>query len=289
MSLKISDGNEEITRFRKALANHNILQQTDGLTVTNEDDALNLAQLNTLLILVDHHRRQLSPVPELIDNVSRKIIIDHHRRSEDIITDTVLLYQEPSSSSTSELIAELLPYFDEDLELTVEEATGLYAGIVLDSKKFTVQTGERTFEAASYLRSKGANPDVVNYLFADSFEELKKRSQLLANTKMLAPGFAVSINANADKNQRTNILAAQTADELINALHIHGSCVINEFKNGGCSLSARSDGKAFNVQVIMEALGGGGHQNVAACQIKDKTAAEVQELLLTEIKKQLED
>lgn len=284
-----TDGNEEIARFKQALADYNIMQPAEELTVTNKEEALDLAQLNTLLILVDHHRRQLSTVPELIDNVSRKIIIDHHRRSEDIISDTTLLYQEPSSSSTSELITELLPYFDEDLELTAEEATGLYAGIVLDSKKFTVQTGERTFEAAAYLRSKGANSDVVNYLFADSFDELKKRSELLANTTMIAKGFAISVNRNAERDQRTNILAAQTADELINALHVHGSVVINEFKGGGCALSARSDGKVFNVQVIMEALGGGGHQNVAACQLKDKTAEEAQELLLPEIKKQLEE
>lgn len=284
-----TEGNEEIERFRKALTYHNHMSPFGDLIITDKEDALNLAQLNTLLILVDHHRRMLSPVPELIDNVTNKIIIDHHRRSEDIITETSLLYQEPSSSSTSELIAEMLPYFDEDINISPEEATGLYAGIMLDSKKFTVQTGERTFEAAAYLRSKGANSEIVNYLFADSFDELKKRSELLAETQILAKGFAVSINKNAAKNQRTNILAAQTADELVSALHVHGACVINEFADGSCALSARSDGKVFNVQVMMEALGGGGHQNIAACQLQDKTAEKAKELLLIEVNKQLED
>ncbi|MCQ2361868.1 MAG: DHH family phosphoesterase [Acidaminococcaceae bacterium] len=289
--IHIAVGNytKDMRQCKKILGDNEEDGYLNDLIVIGKDAVLDLVCPNTLLILVDHHREQLSSVPELLDKVEHKIIIDHHRRSEDIITDTTLLYQEPTSSSTSEMITELFPYFDEDLELTRLEASYLYAGIFLDSKKFTVQTSERTFDVAAYLKSSGVEQNKINRLFADTLEDSQIRAKLLVDTKIIAPGFAVTINKDAEKTQHNNILASQTADQLITILDVNGACAINAYKDGSIGINARSDGTKFNVQIMMEALGGGGHQNVAACQLTNKTVDEVINLLQEEIKKQMEE
>jgi len=262
----------------------------DDLIVTDEDEVQKFIDDKTLLILVDHHRKQLCAMPSLLNKIPQRILIDHHRRSEDIIENLTSIYQEPSSSSTSEMVTELLPYFDEDIELTPYEASMLYMGIVLDSRNFTTQTNERTFEAAAFLKRFGANIPLVNEVFSDTFNDLKYRSKLIADAKFLASGFAVATNTAKEKNSKIAILSAQAADELILSLGVHGSCIITQYEDTGLiAMSARSDGKIFNVQTIMEALGGGGHQNMAACQINNKTIEEATELLLNEVNKQLEE
>jgi len=278
----------EIIRSRKSWSSAGINNDFEKLTVVGKDNCLELVTPNTLLILVDHHRQQISSIPELVDAVTTKIVIDHHRRSEDIIPNLPLLYQEPSSSSTSELITELFAYFDEDIELTSMEATCLYNGILLDTKKFTVQTSERTFEAAALLRRSGANLTISNDLFANNLHDLQQKSLLLSTVTTPLKDFAIIINENKDRDPRATVLAAQTSDELICSLGVHGAAVLTQYDDV-IHISARSDGSIYNVQVIMEALGGGGHQLSAACQIKNKTMSEVKTLLLEEIKKQLED
>lgn len=278
----------EIKRTYEILRNFNMENPYEKYTVIGKEEALKLVQENTLLIMLDHHRQSLSSIPELIEAVDKKIIIDHHRRSEDIISKTELTYQEPSSSSTSEMVAELYEYFDNNLEPGKLEATCLYNGIILDSKKFTIQTGERTFEAAALLRHAGANVKISNELFADSFDDVRIKAKLLTDARLVATGFVISIHKNADNNQRNNIIAAQAADELIQTSEINGACVITEYKEGGCAISARSDGTNFNVQTMMEALGGGGHQLAASCQLSDKNAKDAEALVLAEITKQLE-
>ena len=287
--IAVGNYTKDMRQCKKILGENEEDSYLNDLIVTGKDAVLDLVCPNTLLILVDHHRKQLSSVPELLDKVEHKIIIDHHRRSEDIIANTTLLYQEPTSSSTSEMITELFPYFDEDLELTKLEASYLYAGIFLDSKKFTVQTSERTFDVAAYLKSAGVEQNKINRLFADTLEDSRFRAKLLADSQIIAPGFAVAVNKDAEKTQHNNTLASQTADQLVTILEVNGACAINAYKDGSIGINARSDGTKFNVQIIMEALGGGGHQNVAACQLTNKTVEEVIALLQEEIKKQMEE
>ena len=285
-SISDSEYQHSKTVFAKYIENN----PYDDLILTSERDVQPYIDDNTLLILVDHHRKQLCAMPLLLDKISHRILIDHHRRSEDIIANINGIYQEPSSSSTSEMITELFPYFDEDLELTPYEATKLYLGIVLDSKNFTVQTNERTFEAAAFLRRFGANITLVNELFAESFDKLRYRSKLIAEAKFITPGFAVVTNSVKEKTSETTVLSAQAADELVQAKGVHGACVMTQFENTNTiSMNARSDGTVYNVQLMMEALGGGGHQNMAACQIKNKTLEEALELLAKQIKQQEED
>lgn len=252
------------------------------------EEALKLITPKSLLILVDHHRAVLSASKEVLDAIKTKIVIDHHRRAEDIINDTALLYLEPSSSSTSELVTELVGYFNDALDITPAEATALYAGIALDTKNFAVQTGERTFEAAALLRRSGANPNLVRILFKDDLEWVQKKAKLVASAKMPFPGMALAIHKNADRDQQASVLAAQTADTLITINGISVGVAIIEYKDGSLGVSARSDG-TVNVQRIMEELGGGGHQTVAGVQIENTRAKDVEPQIIALAKEQLEE
>ncbi len=227
------------------------------------DEALELVTPKTLLFVVDTHRVFLTAAPKLIDIVERRVVIDHHRRSEDFIPTPMIVYLEPSASSTSELVTELVTYFDEKLELTRLEASALFAGMVVDTKNFAVQTGVRTFEAAAYLRRSGADPAIVRHLFMVDMENLKLRAAILAGSQSLAGGVVIAACPAEVKNGQ--IISAQAADTMLTIEGVRVSFVLCP-GDGGVGISARSNGDV-NVQVIMEAFGGGGHQTVAGAHI----------------------
>lgn len=287
----LSGRNENVNRISEMLA-HECVKVSDheedyNSIMVEEEEALKHITPSSLLVLVDHHREILTASKSVLDAIPKRIIVDHHRRAEDLLGDTVLLYLEPSSSSTSELLTELVGYFNDRLEITPAEATALYAGIVLDTKNFAVQTGERTFEAAALLRRSGADPTMVRLMFKDDMDVLKLRARLLAEAKTIEPGIAISIYKKAEKGAKATILAAQLADRLINVEGIHVGVAINEYKDGSLGVSARSDG-SVNVQIIMEELGGGGHQTVAGVQLDNMRAADIEPQIIALAKKQLE-
>lgn len=288
----ISGKNETLDKIAELLERDDInLSEHDSHyldIIVEEDEALSRVTAKSLLVLVDHHRETITASKKVLEAIDTRIIIDHHRRAEDLINNTVLLYLEPSSSSTSELVTELIGYFDDRLDISVGEANALYAGIVLDTKNFAVQTGARTFEAAALLRRSGVDPNLIRLLFKDDMQSLQIRAKLLAEAKVPYQGVAVSILKNADRDIKSSILAAQTADTLIT---INGICVgiaIVEYNDGAVGVSARSDG-SVNVQVVMEQLGGGGHQTVAGVQLENKRAVDVETQIVALVKKQLEE
>lgn len=287
----LSGRNENVNRISEMLASENMKvtghEEDYNSIMVEEEEALKHITPNSLLILVDHHREILSASKAVLGAIHKRIIVDHHRRSEDLIGDTVLLYLEPSSSSTSELLTELVGYFNDRLEIAPAEATALYSGIVLDTKNFAVQTGERTFEAAALLRRSGADPNMVRLMFKDDMEVLKMRARLISEAKNIEPGIAIALYKKADKGAKASILAAQVADTLINIEGIHVGVAINEYKDGSLGVSARSDG-SVNVQIIMEELGGGGHQTVAGVQLDNMRAADIEPQIIALAKKQLE-
>lgn len=287
-----SEHNAYYRRIAEVLDNENIIlsdNETKYLDiVVSEQEALANVTNKSLLVIVDHHRAVLSASKKLLEAVHNRIIVDHHRRAEDIIGDTVLLYLEPSSSSTSELVTELIGYFDDRLDITPAEATALYAGIVLDTKYFNVQTGERTFEAAALLRRSGANPNLVRQLFKDDVQLVQQRAKLIAGAKMPVAGLSIAVMYNAPNTTMSSVLAAQTADTLITIDGVAVGMAIVEYKDGSLGISARSDG-SVNVQVIMEELGGGGHQTVAGVQLAGKRARDVEAQLIALTEKQLEE
>ena len=286
------ENNEYYYRIAEVMEKKNIILATEDAIyldiVLSEDDALKLVTPKSMLILVDHHRPVLAASKKLLEAVANKIVVDHHRRAEDIISDTILLYLEPSSSSTSELVTELIGYFDDRLEITPSEATALYAGIVLDTKNFAVQTGERTFEAAALLRRSGADPNLVRLLFKDDMDLVQAKAKLIAEARMPLPGLAITVLRNATRDTKSSVLAAQTADTLLTIDGISVSAAIVEYKDGFLGVSARSDG-TINVQIIMEELGGGGHQTVAGVQIANKRARDVEPQIIALAKTQLEE
>ena len=287
----VSGRNENVNRISEMLASENMKvsehEEDYNSIMVEEEEALKHITADSLLVLVDHHREILSASKAVLGAIHKRIIVDHHRRSEDLIGDTVLLYLEPSSSSTSELLTELVGYFNDRLEITPAEATALYSGIVLDTKNFAVQTGERTFEAAALLRRSGADPNMVRLMFKDDMDVLKLRARLIAEAKTIEPGIAIALYKKAEKGAKASIMAAQVADTLINIEGIHVGVAINEYKDGSLGVSARSDG-SVNVQIIMEELGGGGHQTVAGVQLDNMRAADVEPQIIALAKKQLE-
>ena len=225
---------------------------------------LNITAERPVLFVVDTHIPHLTASPDLLDRIKDIVVIDHHRRSSNFIKNARLTYSEPATSSTSELVTELLYYFSEDMNLPRLEATALYAGILVDTKNFAVQTGVRTFDAAAYLRRCGADPIVVRQMFRSDFETEQAKAKAKARAQMLPNGLIIT--KCADELPNIQVIAAQVADSLLRIEGANASMVFFQLSPDTVGVSARSTG-AINVQLIMEQFGGGGHQNVAGAQI----------------------
>lgn len=225
---------------------------------------INITAEKPVLFVVDTHIPHLTASPDLLERIKDVVVIDHHRRSSDFIKNTRLTYSEPATSSTSELVTELLIYFSDDLTLPRIEATALYAGILVDTKNFAVQTGVRTFDAAAYLRRCGADPVSVRQLFRSDFETEQFKAKAKAQAKMLPGGLIITVCREPLSN--IQVIAAQVADSMLRIEGVRASMVIFQLTPEIVGISARSAG-SINVQVIMEQFGGGGHQNVAGAQI----------------------
>ncbi len=248
-------------------------------------DAADLTTEDTLVFVVDVHRPDMVSAPKALQQTNKRVVIDHHRRASAFIEKPMLTYLEPASSSTSELVTELIQYFTDHVELTQLEASVLYSGIVVDTKNFVVQTGARTFDAASYLRRAGADLALVRHLFMDSFESMQVRSEMITNTERIESlAFSHCPSGVAD----AMIMSAQVADILISIEGIEASFVFYNLSDGGIGVSARSQGE-INVQVIMEALGGGGHRTVAATQLYNMNMTEAKAMVMEVARKALED
>lgn len=231
---------------------------------------------NTLIVVCDTHREAMVAAPEALAVSNRRIVIDHHRRAADFIENPLLTYLEPAASSTSELVTELVQYAGVPVKLTKEEATGIYAGIVLDTKNFNQQTGARTFEAAAFLKRSGADIERVRQLFIETFDSIQLRAKIVFEASR-TEGIAISAAPEGMKDMMA--LAAQGADMLISNEDIEAAFVLYSLNDGGVGVSARSKGKV-NVQVVMEALGGGGHRTVAGAQLQDMTMDEAKQAIL---------
>ena len=233
---------------------------------------INITAEKPVLFVVDTHIPHLTASPDLLDRIKDIVVIDHHRRSSNFIKNARLTYSEPATSSTSELVTELLYYFNEDMNLPRLEATALYAGILVDTKNFAVQTGVRTFDAAAYLRRCGADPIVVRQMFRSDFETEQAKAKAKARAQMLPNGLIIT--KCADELPNIQVIAAQVADSLLRIEGANASMVVFQLSPDTVGISARSTG-AINVQVIMEQFGGGGHQNVAGAQITGTSLEDV--------------
>lgn len=243
--------------------------------VRTEAELSSLIDDKTLLIVVDHHKKSISEAPDLVDQIRDRVVIDHHRRSGEFIESTELVFLEPYASSTAELVTELFTYMTDNVVLSKFEAEALLAGITVDTKNFTVQTGVRTFEAASMLRRFGADPEVVKKYFKEDYMVIKNRADIVRQSEIFMDDTIIGILE--DKVDNSVLIAAQAADEMLSINGMKASFVAVKISNNETHVSARSLGE-ISVQLIMEKLGGGGHLNQAATRIDLSVDLAVEEL-----------
>lgn len=250
----------------------------DGRIFISPMEALSLVSPKTMLIVLDTHSPDFVESLELLTAVSRIVVIDHHRMMVKHVEKALVFYHEPYASSTSEMVAELVQYMGEDV-LNQTEAEALLSGIMLDTKNFVLKTGVRTFEAAAYLRARGADTVEVKRLFADTIDTYKAKYEIVSHAEIMNDCAIASAD---HESAEIRITAAQAADELLSIQGVRASFVI--FPTGGSvNISARSLGEV-NVQLIMEALGGGGHLTMAGTQLSGVSLAEAREKLIAIIK-----
>ncbi|MFS7260962.1 DHH family phosphoesterase [Carnobacterium divergens] len=238
----------------------------------------------SLLVMVDMHRPSISIAPELLTLTNQIVVIDHHRRGEEFPENPVLVYIEPYASSAAELITELFEYQSNESDpINKIEATAMLAGIIVDTRSFSLRTGSRTFDAASYLRSCGADSVMIQRLLKENVDTYLLRSHLIQSIEFVKSNLAIA-TGEEDETYDT-VVAAQAADTMLSMADVDASFVITKRADGRVGISARSLGE-INVQIIMEALGGGGHLSNAATQLSDTTVAEAKEQLKQVINEQ---
>ena len=257
----LSDMNEGIDRILDMAGKD---EAYDGLFVRAGDIA-GVASLTALLVVVDAHIPHILADPTLLDRIPKIVVIDHHRRSENFVKNPLLVYIETASSSASELVTELLMYFGDNIRPTRLDATALYSGVVVDTKNFNVGAGVRTFDAAAYLRRAGADPVLVRALFQSDYETTVALARAKANAEYFPGGLIVG--SIPERLANGQIIAAQAADGMLRVDGVRMSIYVFQLPGDVVGISARSTGE-LNVQVIMEAFGGGGHANVAGAQVK---------------------
>jgi len=228
--------------------------------------AQELVDNNTLLVVVDVNRPNLTECEALLSMTRTIVVLDHHRQTGEGIPNAVLSYIEPYASSACEMVAEILQYIGEGLKLRPLEADAMYAGIMIDTNNFLTKIGVRTFEAAAYLRRNGADVTRIRKMFRTDMPEYYARAKAIAAAEIYEDRFAISVSA-SDGVDSPTVVAAQTANELLNINGIIASFVLTQF-GGRIYVSARSIDE-LNVQVVMERLGGGGHISVAGAQFDD--------------------
>ena len=240
------------------------IQERGEDIIITPDEALSRVGRNTLVIVVDTHKQDFTDCPALLDKTDKVMVIDHHRKSVDFIEDTVMFYHMPNSSSASEMVTEIAQYVDTKPVLDKLSALALLAGIVLDTRNFILRAGVRTFEAAAYLRSRGASTVDCKKLFSNDMDIFRARNAIIDDAETYSD---CALSVAREKLDNIRLVTSQAADEMLNIEGIKASFVL--YENGDyINISARSYGEV-NVQLIMETFDGGGHQTMSACQIKD--------------------
>lgn len=272
----VYDEKQLLPDVERAIAKLN--ESKDGFAhIIRIDTARELKKSNSLLIMVDHSKTSQTMDYDFYKSFDKVVVIDHHRRDEDFPKNALLTYIESGASSASELVVEVLQYQnDQKQKMSKVEASIALAGISVDTQKFSKGTTARTFEAASFLRSQGADNNLIKKFLATEFDKYKKINEIVLNAEFHDN---IAIGVGLYRKMYDNVTIAKAADTLLNMVGIDASFTIVNHENGYVAVSARSSGD-FNVQRIMESFGGGGHFNNAAAQIYEKTPTEVREDLL---------
>lgn len=265
---------EALHQFQNKLeSRHHFISDIEASKMIENDD---------LLIAVDHHNPKQTGAPLTLLKANRIVVIDHHRRSEDFIGNPLLVYVESSASSVCELATEFLPYQNNKVDLSEEEATLMYVGILVDTNRFKMRTGSRTFEAAAYLKNLGVDPIMAENMLKEDFNDFEAKTTIMKFANKYHDDIIIAPVDNGDTTNRT--LMSQAADALLNIKSMEASFVIGKMKDGSIAVSARSKGNV-NVQIIMEKMHGGGHFTAAALQREHSTVKEIE----TELKEKIDE
>lgn len=239
--------------------------------IVNSTTALELAGSNSVLVVVDVDKPSITECPELLKSCKSIVVLDHHRRGSETIENATLSYVEAYASSSCEMVSEILQYIGDNIKIKPDEADCMYSGIMIDTNNFMTKTGVRTFEAAAFLRRNGADVTRVRKLFREDATEYKARADTVSQAEIYRNAYAISICTSEELPSPT-IVGAQAANELLNIKGVKASFVLTDYQNQ-VYVSARSIDEV-NVQIIMERLGGGGHMNMAGCQMEDVSLME---------------
>lgn len=248
-------------------------------------DAKEMVNVNTMLVVVDTNRPSYTECEDLLYMVETIVVLDHHRQGSEVIQNAALSYIEPYASSTSEMVAEILQYFDDAIHIRNIEADSLYAGIMVDTDNFLTKTGVRTFEAAAFIRRNGADITRIRKMFREDMKNLQAKGQAISDTELYESCYAITV-CPTDGIESPTIVGAQAANEMLNIKGVKASFVLTPFKDT-IYISARAIDEV-NVQIIMERLGGGGHLNVAGAQLKGRSVEEARQVLKVTLKEMTE-
>lgn len=264
---EVNDTLDRIYRQAKETQNYQFITRKKAESLVDKD---------TLVVLLDTHRPSYAEHGELLKMTDKIVVIDHHRRAEDSVENPTLSYIESYASSTCELISEILQYAAPKKTLIKLEAEALLGGITIDTNRFAVKTGVRTFEAAAWLRRAGADTTEVKRFFQTDLDSFKVRAKAIAAAEFMENGIAVSVCEGC--NEEAQVINSQVADELLTIKGIKASFVAGRNVNGTTVISARSLGE-INVQVIMERMGGGGHLTTAGAQVECTPEEAIEKIL----------
>ena len=250
-----------------------------------EGEAINQLQENTLVIMTDHHNIRQSNGSKLLESAKKIVVIDHHRRSTDMGVKPVLVYIEAGASSTCELLTEMIPFVSRRTDISETIATFMLAGMIIDTQKWRVRTGARTYEAASELRKMGADPQLANDYLKDTYDEAVLKSTIMASSQKYPNGVMI---APVKEKGVSRSLISQVADNLLGVQGVNAAFVIADDERGDTCISARSNG-SVNVQRVMEMMGGGGHLSAAALQRPHSSVEALQKELIDTLSEYFEE
>ncbi len=255
--------------------------------IISGDQAMDLAGGSSVLVVVDVNKPSITECPELLRMCKSIVVLDHHRQGTETIENATLSYVEPYASSACEMVTEILQYISDGIKIRSDEADCMYSGMMIDTNNFMTKTGVRTFEAAAYLRRAGADVTRVRKLFRDDVSEYKAKADCVRRAEVYRGSYALSKCEPGNEVSSPTIIGAQAANEMLGIKGIKASFVFTEYQ-GLINISARSIDEA-NVQVVMERLGGGGHMNVAACQLEGISVDDAMNKLKEVIDKMIEE
>lgn len=276
----------EVSQSVKPIRDRFYTKEYEEDMIITGDEAKELVDENTVLVIVDVNRASYTECPELIEQAQSVVVIDHHRQAGDAIDKAVLFYIEPYASSASEMVAEISQYIGSGLKLKSAEAEAMYAGIMIDTNYFSNKTGVRTFEAMAYLRRNGADAVRIRKAFREDIDEYKIRAAAIQDTELYEGVFAIA-ESKSEGIESPTVFASKIANSLLDISDVKASFVLTKYR-GKVYISARSIDEV-NVQVMMERLGGGGHINMAGAQLENVEVEEAKNMIKQEIDRMIEE